>query len=472
MKKTLKFDDGSILVGSSSTFTVTQEDQGKIDIFDMPSKYIWISNRDVLDDAKDYDGDLYIGIFIDIGSKRYILTVQDLQPSKYENIKCKVIERTETEDASAVVTLLDGTKKYNFGDISYWNEEEIVKIDSIKPVQDRVIIEELPNLTEVNLKGNINVINIINNPKLTKITCDQAIHPTTIKINNNPLLTSVPEFEPGVYNNMKEAFMDCLKLNIDTSVFQLSGDCRSAFRNTNIHNLVINDAGITNIEAIAMGSTFSINQPLKTVTINGTLQKCTNFHLAFSGNKELTTCDMSGVNFASATDISYMFSFDTNLTTVNINYETFRLTLENVESMFLGSGITDDIIFQRKTQMDKFYQLCSSYTKRLDFVRDETIRMHDPNYGIALNNATSLEYLKWDNIGNKENQTAFNFTANTKLGTGSDENLQAFKNLFINAFDRKTAGYSVCTVRLADTQKALLTSEEITAFENKGYKIA
>ena len=65
MKKTLKFDDGSILVGSSSTFTVTQEDQGKIDIFDMPSKYIWISNRDTLDGADDYQGDtIYIGISV------------------------------------------------------------------------------------------------------------------------------------------------------------------------------------------------------------------------------------------------------------------------------------------------------------------------------------------------------------------------------------------------------------------------
>ena len=473
MKKTLKFDDGSVIVGSSSTFTVTQEDQGKIDIFDMPSKYIWISSRDILDGAEDYYGDtIYIGIYLRAGSKRYILTVQDLQPFKYENIKCKVIERTSTEDATAVATLLDGTKKYSFGDIAYWYEEGIVKIDSIKPVQNNVWLEELPNLTEVNLKGNINNFQIIKNPKLTKITCDQAIHPTTIKINNNPLLTTVPQFESGVYNNMKEAFKDCPKLDIDTSVFQLSGDCSSAFRNTNIHNLVINDAGITNIEAIAMGNTSNINQPLKTVTINGTLQKCTNFRLAFSGNKELTTCDMSGVNFASATDISYMFSFDTNLTTVNINYETFHLALENVESMFFGSGITDDIIFQRKTKMRKFYQLCSSYTKRLDFVRDETIRMSDPNYGIALNNATSLEYLKWDNIGNKENQIAFNFTANTKLGTGSEENLQAFKNIFINAFDRKTAGYAVCTVSLAATQKALLTAEEITAFENKGYKIA
>ena len=156
MKKTLKFDDGSVLIGSSSTFTVTQEDQGKLDIFDMPSKYIWLSSRDILDGYDDYYGDIYIGIYLIAGSKRYKLTVQDLQPFKYENIKCNVIERTDTEDATAVATLLDGTKKYNFGDISYWDEEGIVKIDSIKPVQNRVWLEELPNLTEVNLKGNIN----------------------------------------------------------------------------------------------------------------------------------------------------------------------------------------------------------------------------------------------------------------------------------------------------------------------------
>lgn len=471
MKKTLKFDDGSILVGSSSTFTVTQEDQGELDIFDMPSKYIWLSSRDALENADGYQGDIYIGIWVTAGTKRYVLTVEDLQPFKYENIKCKVIERTDTEDAVLKLTNTDGSIGYSFDSNCRLNLD-VQKIEAIQEL-DTVNIDDCNSLTDVSLIGNMTGKMIIRNcSKLTKIACDRPIKPNSISITNNSELLSVPQFESGVYNNMKAAFMDCPKLDIDTSVFQLSGDCSSAFRNTNIHNLVINDAGITNIEAIAMRNTSDINQTLKTVTINGTLQKCTNFHLAFSGNKELTTCDMSGVNFASATDISYMFSFDTNLTTVNINYETFSLMLENVESMFLGSGITDDIIFYRKNKLYKFYQLCSSYTKRLDFVRDETMKMYDPNYGTALSNATSLEYLKWDNIGNKENQTAFKFTANTKLGTGSDENLQAFKNLFINAFDRKTAGYAVCTVSLADTQKALLTAEEITAFENKGYKIA
>ena len=472
MKKTLKFDDGSILVGSSSTFTVTQEDQGTIDIFDMPSKYIWLSSRDILENADDYYGDIYIGIYLDAGSKRYRLTVQDLQPFKYENIKCKVIERTETKDATAVVTLLDGTKKYNFGDIFYWGEEGIVKIDSIKPVQNRVWLEELPNLTEVNLKGNINNFQIIKNPKLTKITCDQAIYPTTIKINNNPLLTTVPQFESGVYNNMKAAFKNCPKLDIDTSVFQLSGDCSEAFFTTGITRLVINDAGITNMKNFAWYNGFG-SETLQEVVINGNLMRCKDFSYAFAGNLALKKCDMSGVDFGNATSMASIFSNCHQLTTVGINYATIGSPMSNISYMFDKSGITDDIVFSTPMiHLDKFYRLCSSYTKKLVFTRDLPSKMTDTNYTNALYNATNLEYLKWDNIGNKSNQTAFNFTANTKLGTGSEENLQAFKNLFINAFDRKTSGYAVCTVSLAAEQKALLTAEEITAFENKGYKIA
>ena len=473
MKKTLKFDDGSILVGSSSTFTVTQEDQGKIDIFDMPSKYIWLSSRDILDEAEDYQGDtIYIGIYLRAGSKRYKLTVEDLQPFKYENIKCRVIEKISTEDATAVATLLDGTKKYSFGDISYWDEEGIVKIDSIKPVQNRVWLEELPNLTEVNLKGNINYFQIIKNPKLTKITCDQAIHPTTIKINNNPLLTSVPEFESGVYNNMKKAFACCHKLDMDTSVFQLSGDCSEMFSGTGITRLVINDAGITSMLWFARSGAFA-TKTLQEVVINGTLNKCTDFMGAFDGNAGLKKCDMSGVDFGKVRSLQTMFRGCKQLTTVGINFNTFRTYLSDVRFMFKNSGITDDIVFTDfANNIMYFDSLCSSYTKKLVFPADKPLKMTDTNYGTALSNATNLEYLKWDNIGNKSNQTAFNFTANTKLGTGSEENLQAFKNIFINAFDRKTAGYAVCTVSLADTQKALLTAEEITAFENKGYKIA
>lgn len=471
MKKTLKFDDGSILVGSSSTFTVTQEDQGNIDIFDMPSKYIWLSSRDILENADDYYGDIYIGIYLDAGIKRYRLTVQDLQPFKYENIKCKVIERTETEDAVLKLTNTDGSIDYSFDPYCRLNLH-VQKIEAIQEL-DTVYIDDCNSLTDVSLIGNITDKMIIRNcSKLTKISCDRPIKPNSISIKFNPELLSVPEFKSGVYNNMKQAFCSCPKLNIDTSVFQLSGDCSEAFYNTGITRLVINDAGITSMMRIADTGAFTSNT-LQEVVINGTLNKCKDYAFAFNGNTGLNKCDMSGVDFGKARSINGMFLLCRQLTTVGINFNTIGTYISNISQMFDQSGITDDIVFTDSTNhIMYFYNLCSSYTKKLVFSADKPLKMTDNNYGTALKNATSLEYLKWDNIGNKENQTAFDFTANTKLGTGSDENLQAFKNLFINAFDRKTAGYAVCTVSLAATQKALLTAEEITAFENKGYKIA
>lgn len=471
MKKTLKFDDGSVLVGSSSTFTVTQEDQGKLDIFDMPSKYIWLSSRDILDGYDDREGNTYYGITVESGSKCYTLTVQDLQPFKYENIKCKVIERTSTEDAVLKLTNTDGSITYSFYPNCRLNLD-VQKIEAIQEL-DTVDIDDCNSLTDVSLIGNITgKMSIKNCSKLTKIACDRPIKPNSISIKYNPELLSVPQFESGVYNNMKEAFYSCPKLNMDTSVFQLSGDCSEAFVNTGITRLVINDAGITNMTRFASTGAFTSNT-LQEVVINGTLNKCEDFTLAFLGNTALKKCDMSGVDFGKARSINGMFSRCRQLTTVGINFNTIGTYVANVAQMFSQSGITDDIVFtDSANHIMYFNSLCSSYTKKLVFPTDKPSKMTDMYYSGALNNATGLEYLKWDNIGNKSNQTVFDFTANTKLGTGSEENLQAFKNLFTNAFDRKTAGYAVCTVRLADTQKALLTAEEITAFENKGYKIA
>lgn len=471
MKKTLKFDDGSILVGSSSTFTVTQEDQSEVDIFDMPSKYIWISSRNILDGYGDREGNTYYGITVESGAKRYTLTVQDLQPFKYENIKCKVIERTSTKDATAVVTLLDGTKEYIFGIISYHNNNKIVKIDSIKSNQQIISVQKLANLTEVNLKGDVIIINIFDNPKLTKITCDQAIQPSVINMKNNPLLATVPQFKSGVYNNMKQAFRDCPKLDMDTSVFTLSGDCSEMFMNTGITVLHIKDGGITNLKSIADNA--SARETLQEVHINGNLETCTDFSRAFAVNTALKKCDMSGVNFRNATSVNEIFYACGQLTTVGMNFATMGDKMSDIGAMFGSSGITDDIILPTSMpKLNNAIYLCSPYTKKLVLPNSETLMFVDQNYRIMLDNATSLEYLEWPNFTNNKNNTSINFTANTKLGTGSDENLQAFKRLFANAFDRKAAGYGVCTVQLAAAQKALLTAEEITAFENKGYKIA
>ena len=174
---------------------------------------------------------------------------------------------------------------------------------------DKVDIDDCNSLTDVNLIGNITGKMIIRNcPNLTNITCDRPIKPSSISITNNLELLSVPEFKPGVYNNMKNAFASCPKLNIDTSVFQLSGDCSEAFYKTGITRLVINDAGITSMLRIADAGAFS-TKTLQEVVINGTLNKCKDYAFAFSGNAGLNKCDMSGVNFENLFRLSGIFQY-------------------------------------------------------------------------------------------------------------------------------------------------------------------
>ena len=469
MKKTLKFDDGSILVGSSSTFTVTQEDQGKLDIFNMPSKYIWIISRGILDGYDEREGNTYYGITVESGGKRYTLTVEDLQPFKYDNIKCKVIEKTKTEIPVLKLTNTDGSIGYS-SDSNCLHNSNVQKIEALQEL-DTVDIDDCSSLTDVSLIGNITGKMIIRNcSKLKNITCDRPIKPNSISITDNPELLSVPTFKSGVYNNMKNAFAECPKLNMDTSVFQLSGNCSKAFYNTGITRLVINDAGITNMQRIG-GANVLTSNTLQEVVINGTLNKCKDFSYAFSSNTALNKCDMSGVNFENASVLEAIFWRCEQLTTVGINYATIGNSLKNVEYMFCESGITDDIIFSNsELRFSSISSLCSPQTKKLVFANNSILGIQDIN--TAIEGAINLEYLEIPNYGSNQAQTQLNLVANTKLGTGSDENLQAFKNIFANAFDRKTAGYAVCTVSLAATQKALLTAEEITAFENKGYKIA
>ena len=178
---------------------------------------------------------------------------------------------------------------------------------------------------------------------------------------------------------MKAAFKNCPKLDIDTSVFQLSGDCSEAFFTTGITRLVINDAGITNMKDFAWHNGFG-SETLQEVVINGNLIKCKDFSHAFTGNLALKKCDMSGVNFGNATSMASIFSNCQQLTTVGINYATIRNTMTNISYMFEYSGITDDIVFSTPmVHLDKFFKLCSSYTKKLAFTRDLASKMTDIN---------------------------------------------------------------------------------------------
>lgn len=477
MKKTLTFEDGSVLVGSGSTFTITQENKGEVDIFDMPSQYIWVKEFETID-AYDVElpNNVYTGIIFNTKEKQYTCTLQVLEPCKTKGIKCKILGWTDISYVTAIATLTNGNKRYITTKFVLINgNQNYAKIDLVVPGIPLINISSCSNLAEVNLGKNINnILNISNNPKLTKITSDQKIKPSKLTMNNNPLLTQIPELIPGEYE-LKDAFKNDTSLDIDTSSFQLKGDCSNAFSNTGMITLVLNDAGCTNLTEVAKGC-----DKLQTVKFNGTFDHCPRWTSAFEDCFILENCDMSGVlNYYSKSDYIYfdkMFYNCHKLTTVKLDLTKYvpNNFIYTANYMFSGSKIIDDIVIDVSNSggIKYFFNMCSEYTKRF------SLKMNGGNANLynlkenvsAFNNAISLEYISITAFSRyMEN---WDFLINTKLGTGSDENLQAFKDLINNAYNRKSANFSVCTIKLAETQKALLTADEITAFENKGYKIA
>ena len=469
MKKTITFDDGSVLVGSGSTFTITQENSYTGDIQDMPSIYIWVKNYwDTLDGNEEDLPNLF-DIVLYKGDERYQLTVLLLEPCKIHNVKCKVVSVDAIQKASAVATMADGSKEYDFGNTVNFNSYNCVKIDCLNPITG-IEASNCPNLTEVNLKGTLSGnIYIRNNPKLTKITCDQpfsANNKNVLQLSNNPLLTQIPGFTNNYQTQLTGTFNGDKSLDIDISNIILKGNCSNAFNYTGITNAQIKDASDSLFRA------FYNCLKLKSVTCVNSLSMCTDFTQLFEYNSNLTDCDLSGLSLRKAKILSGMFDSCSSLKSTKLNFSNLSESLTDISFIFSGSAIADDIILpDAASNLQYIQRMCSAYTKRVK-LPNSLAKLNATNTKDPFVNATSLEYLEWDNFGMTPNLTTFSFTSNTKLGTGSDENLQAFKNLFNNAYDRKSNNLSVCTVSLAAEQKALLTADEITAFENKGYKIA
>jgi hypothetical protein len=90
---------------------------------------------------------------------------------------------------------------------------------------------------------------------------------------------------------------------------------------------------------------------------------------------------------------------------------------------------------------------------------------------------SKLKYISIGQLGTNTTFTSIDFSP-TIWGTGdTDEekatNVQSIVDtLLTNSFDRASAGYSTCTIKLRTATKALLTTEQLAAITAKGYTIA
>ena len=89
---------------------------------------------------------------------------------------------------------------------------------------------------------------------------------------------------------------------------------------------------------------------------------------------------------------------------------------------------------------------------------------------------TSCSYLLIKDIGTNSSCTTFDTTNARKWGVNDEVNPDARQSLIDSlltySFDRASAGYSNCTIKLYSTVKALLTTDEINQIQAKGYIIS
>ena len=251
---------------------------------------------------------------------------------------------------------------------------------------------------------------------------------------------------------------------------------------------LINTSGVTD-----MGSMFRSCSKITTIPQLNT-SACTSMLSMFRDCSNLTTIpqlNTSNVEYAQdmfyncsslvaiplldtskVKDMGSMFRSCSKITTIP-QLNTSACT--NMPSMFYGcthittipqlntSGVTD---------MGGMFQTCSSLGKieGLDF----TSYIYDSSiFGTSNNN--SIKYALFKNIGTPSGRTTYQFNRATNWGvadsTYTDARDSLVDSLLTYSFDRATAGYSTCTIKLSSNSKNQLTAQEISDIEAKGYTI-
>lgn len=164
--------------------------------------------------------------------------------------------------------------------------------------------------------------------------------------------------------------------------------------------------------------------------------------------------DLSKINIARPTDITYMFSTNSNLK---------KLTLPNWD----WSGITSSSKYN--------YFLGSNYNlqKVIGDIDCTTFGYGMPQLGGSSTTALSkLDTITFINLGAYETTTTLYLTMYySGWGTGDEESQQSFIRSMENLYDRKAAKYSSCSLNMGSAQKALLSEDLITQIKAKGYTL-
>lgn len=202
----------------------------------------------------------------------------------------------------------------------------------------------------------------------------------------------------------------------------------------------------------------------------------------FEGCKGLTSIKIPNLMNSRIEQLEYIFSGCTNLTTIDTtgwdtsNLQSLEYCFESctrLKTLDLTGWDTSKVI-----GYNSFIEKCTNLEQIKGYldIMSASDKFKNYYYLIGFIKLGNLRQMTFKNIGYASNATTFDMTSVTNWGVNSDTITEARQSLIDSlitySFDRATAGYSSCTLKLAANTKAVLTEEEIAQITAKGYTIA
>lgn len=234
----------------------------------------------------------------------------------------------------------------------------------------------------------------------------------------------------------------------------------------------------------SLSSLFSQCPNLVDLTYSGLTidSNVTDASYCFSEYSQLTTVpDLFNGAQTGLTNLASMFSNCSNITTIDLSSWKFG-QVTSMNSMFWGcySARTIDITGIDTSQMtstsdmeDIFYG-CSSLVRIRGAIDLIGMTLTDlPSLGYGVYNLTTITY---KNLGSNPEATSLDFYIDdcyAQWGLGDEESKQSFiDSVLTYSYNRAANGLSTLELIMRPEQKALLTEEQITAIQAKGYTIS
>lgn len=188
---------------------------------------------------------------------------------------------------------------------------------------------------------------------------------------------------------------------------------------------------------------------------NGAQTGLTNLDYMFSDCSNMTTIDLSSWKFGQVTNMGFMFSGCSNVETIDIT---------GIDTSQMTSTL----------YMNGMFDYCYNLIRVRGAIDLIGMNLTDlPSLGQGVNSLTTITY---KNLGSNSTIASLDLYPDdcyAQWGLGDEESKQSFiDSVLTYSYDRAANGLPTIELTMRAEQKALLTEEQITAIQAKGYTIS